>query len=194
MKRKRFSEEQIIGILKEREAGKPVTELCRRHGMSSPTFYAWKSKYSGMDVSNARKLTALEDENRRLKKVPAGSMLDQAALKDLLSKNGAARIRAAFKMPYDASPADHIRAMLALAKIEQSRLAEILACALFLAAAAIGAFGLFLAGTTARLALILRGLWALTAVWVELYRRRRERALRRKMESLSDMRAQVDAS
>lgn len=86
MKRKRFSEEQIIAILKEHEAGKPVAELCRRHGMSSPTFYAWKSKYGGMDVSDARKLKALEEENRRLKKLLAESMLDQAALKDLLSK------------------------------------------------------------------------------------------------------------
>jgi putative transposase len=86
VKRKRFSEEQIIAILKEHEAGKPVTELCRRHGMSSPTFYAWKSKYGGMDVSDARKLKALEEENRRLKKLLAESMLDQAALKDLLSK------------------------------------------------------------------------------------------------------------
>jgi putative transposase len=86
MKRKRFSEEQIIGILKEAEAGAAVTELCRRHGMSSPTFYAWKAKYGGLEVSEARRLKALEDENVRLKKLLADAMLDNAGLKDLLAK------------------------------------------------------------------------------------------------------------
>lgn len=86
MKRKRFSEEQIIGILKEAEAGAVVTELCRKHGMSSPTFYAWKAKYGGLEVSEARRLKALEDENARLKRLLADAMLDNAGLKDLLAK------------------------------------------------------------------------------------------------------------
>lgn len=86
MKRSRFSEEQIIGILKEHEAGVPVADLCRKHGVSNASLYNWKAKYGGMDVSEARKLKALEDENARLKKLLADSMLDNAALKDLLGK------------------------------------------------------------------------------------------------------------
>lgn len=86
MKRSRFTEEQIIGILKEHEAGVPVAELCRKHGVSNASLYKWKAKYGGMDVSEARKLKALEDENARLKKLLADSMLDNAALKDLLGK------------------------------------------------------------------------------------------------------------
>ena len=86
MKRKRFSEEQIIGILKEHEAGASVADLCRKHGMSNPTFYAWKAKFGGLEVSDAKKLKALEDENARLKRLLADAMLDQAALKDLLSR------------------------------------------------------------------------------------------------------------
>ena len=86
MKQKRFSEEQIIGILKEAEAGAVVTKLCRKHGMSGPTFYAWKAKYGGLEVSEARRLKALEDENARLKRLLADAMLDNAGLKDLLSK------------------------------------------------------------------------------------------------------------
>ena len=86
MKRSRFSEEQIIGILKEHEAGVPVAELCRKHGVSNASLYKWKAKYGGMDVSEARKLKALEEENARLKKLLADSMLDNAALKDLLGK------------------------------------------------------------------------------------------------------------
>jgi putative transposase len=86
MKRKQFSEEQIIGILKEAEAGAVVTELCRKHGMSSATFYAWKAKYGGLEVSEARRLKALEDENGRLKRLLADAMLDNAGLKDLLAK------------------------------------------------------------------------------------------------------------
>jgi putative transposase len=85
MKRKQFSEEQIIGILKEAEAGAVVAELCRRHGMSSATFYAWKAKFGGMEVSDARRLRALEEENARLKRLLADTMLDNAGLKDLLS-------------------------------------------------------------------------------------------------------------
>ena len=79
-------EEQIIAILKEQEAGIVVAELCRKHGISSPTFYKWKAKYGGLDVSEARRLRALEDENGRLKRMLADAMLDNAALKDLLGK------------------------------------------------------------------------------------------------------------
>ena len=86
MKRSRFTEEQIIGILREPEAGVPVADLCRKHGLSSPTFYKWKAKYGGMDVSEARRLKALEDENAKLKRMLADSMLDNVALKDLLGK------------------------------------------------------------------------------------------------------------
>jgi putative transposase len=83
MKRSRFNEEQIIGILKEQEAGLGTTDLCRKHGISSATFYKWKAKYGGLDVSDARKLKALEDENSRLKKLQAEAMLDNAMLKDV---------------------------------------------------------------------------------------------------------------
>ena len=84
----RFSEEQIIGILREAEAGAKTPEVCRRHGISDATFYKWKAKYGGLEVSEARRLKSLEDENRRLKKLLAEAMLDNAALKDLLGKNG----------------------------------------------------------------------------------------------------------
>ena len=87
MKGSRFSEEQIIGILREQEAGAKTQEVCRRHGISDATFYKWKAKYGGLDVSEARRLKSLEDENRRLKRLLADSMLDNAALKDLLGKN-----------------------------------------------------------------------------------------------------------
>lgn len=86
MKRSRFSEEQIIAILKEHEAGVPVSELCRKHGVSDASIYKWKAKYGGMDVSEAKRLRALEDENSRLKRMLADAMLDNAALKDLLGK------------------------------------------------------------------------------------------------------------
>ena len=88
MKGRRFSEEQIIGVLREHEAGAKTEEVCRRHGISSAAFYKWKAKYGGLEVSEARRLKGLEDENRRLKKLLAESMLDNAALKDLLGKNG----------------------------------------------------------------------------------------------------------
>ena len=86
MKRSKFKEEQVIGILREQEAGAKMAELCRRHGISSATFYAWKAKFGGMDVSDAKRLKALEEENARLKRLLAESLLDQAALKDLLSR------------------------------------------------------------------------------------------------------------
>ena len=87
MKGTRFSEEQIIGVLREHEAGAKTEEVCRRHGISSATFYKRKSKYGGLEVSDTKRLKALEDENRRLKRLLADSMLDNAALKDLLGKN-----------------------------------------------------------------------------------------------------------
>ena len=88
MKRGRFSEEQIIGVLKEAEAGAKVGELCRRHGISEATFYAWRSKYGGLEVSELRRLRQLEEENRRLKGIVADQALDLRALKDVLAKNG----------------------------------------------------------------------------------------------------------
>ena len=86
MKRSRFSEEQIIGVLKEQEAGMPTVEVCRRHGISPATFYKWKSKFGGMEVSEAKRLRALEDENAKLKKLLAEAMLDIAVLKDITGK------------------------------------------------------------------------------------------------------------
>lgn len=86
MKRSRFNEEQIIAILKEQEGGMPTAEVCRRHGISSATFYKWKAKFGGLEVSEARRLRSLEEENSRLKKLLAETMLDNAVLKDLASK------------------------------------------------------------------------------------------------------------
>jgi putative transposase len=86
VRKSRFSEEQIIGLLKEAEAGRRVADLCREHGISEPTFYRWKSKYSGMEVSDAKKLRQLEDENRRLKQLVADQQLDNQALKAALGK------------------------------------------------------------------------------------------------------------
>ena len=86
MKRSRFSEEQIIAVLKEQEAGMPTAEVCRRHGISSATFYKWKTKFGGLEVSDARRLRTLEQENSRLKKLLAEAMLDNVVLKDLASK------------------------------------------------------------------------------------------------------------
>ena len=87
MKRSRFTEDQIIGILKEYEAGVSVADLCRKHGVSDATFYKWRSRYGGMEISEARKLKALEEENRKLKKLLAESMLDVSTLKEMLGKN-----------------------------------------------------------------------------------------------------------
>ena len=86
MKGKRFSEEQIIAVLKESEAGAKTKDLCRRHGISEPTFYNWKAKYAGMTVSEARRLKELEQENAKLKRLLADAELDNAALKDLLHR------------------------------------------------------------------------------------------------------------
>jgi putative transposase len=86
MKRIRFTEEQIIGVLKEHELGAKTADLCRKHGISEATFYNWKSKFGGMDVSEAKRLRQLEAENGKLKRLLADAMLDNSALKDLLSK------------------------------------------------------------------------------------------------------------
>jgi putative transposase len=87
MRKSRFTEEQIIAILQEQERGLTTAEVCRRHGVSQPTFYKWKAKFGGLDVSDARKLKVLDEENRRLKKLLAEAMLDNAVLKDVLGKN-----------------------------------------------------------------------------------------------------------
>ncbi|MFA7382971.1 MAG: transposase [Desulfurivibrionaceae bacterium] len=86
MKSKRFSEEQIIGILKQAQAGMKIVDLCRQHGISDATFYNWRSKYGGMEVSEAKRLKALENENRQLKHLLADAMLENRAIKDVLSK------------------------------------------------------------------------------------------------------------
>ena len=87
MKKARFSEEQIIAVLREQEGGMKAADVCRKHGISSATLNAWKAKYGGMDVSQARKLKVLEEENGRLKRLLADAMLDNAVLKEVASKN-----------------------------------------------------------------------------------------------------------
>jgi len=87
MRGKRFSEEQIIGIIKEAEAGVPVAEVTRKHGIAEGTYYRWKAKYGGLDISEAKRLRHLEEENRRLKHLLADAMLDNAVLKDAISRN-----------------------------------------------------------------------------------------------------------
>lgn len=84
--KKRFTEEQIIGFLKEADSGLPVVELCRKHGFSDASYYKWKAKYGGMEVSEAKRLKALEDENNKLKRLLADALLDNAALKDVVSR------------------------------------------------------------------------------------------------------------
>jgi len=87
MKRNRFTEEQIIGILQEHQAGSFIKDICRRHGISEVTFYRWRSRYGGMEVSDAKRLRALEAENTRLKKLLSESVMDVSTLKEMLSKN-----------------------------------------------------------------------------------------------------------
>ena len=87
MKRSRFSDEQIIGILKEHQAGLSAVELCRKYGVSEATFYKWRSRYGGMEVAEAKRLKALEDENGKLKRLLADAMLDVSTLKEMLAKN-----------------------------------------------------------------------------------------------------------
>jgi putative transposase len=87
MRKSRFTEEQIIGALKEHAAGLSAAELCRKYGVSDATFYKWRSRYGGMEISDARRLRGLEDENRKLKKLLAESMLDVATLREMLGKN-----------------------------------------------------------------------------------------------------------
>ena len=87
MKRRRFSEEQVIGVLKENEAGAKVDDVCRRHGISPATFYLWRKKFGGMEASDAKRLRELEAENAKLKKIVADQVLDMTAMKELLAKN-----------------------------------------------------------------------------------------------------------
>jgi putative transposase len=87
MKPSRFTQEQIIGVLKEHQAGTSAADLCRKHGISGATFYPWRSKYGGMEVSDVRKLKGLEEENAKLKKLLAESMLDVSTLREMLAKN-----------------------------------------------------------------------------------------------------------
>ena len=87
MRKSRFSEEQIIGILKEHQAGLSAAELCRKHGVSDATFYKWRSRFGGMEVSDAKRLRALEEENAKLKRLLADAMLDVSTLREMLGKN-----------------------------------------------------------------------------------------------------------
>ena len=95
MRKSRFSEEQIIGLLKEHQAGLPVAEICRRHGISDATFYTWRSKYGGLEISEAKRLKALEEENRKLKKLLAEQVLDAATLREMLARTSDAQLEEA---------------------------------------------------------------------------------------------------
>ena len=87
MRKSRFSDEQIIGVLKEHQAGLGAAELCRKHGISDATFYKWRSRFGGMEVSDAKRLRALEEENGKLKRLLADAMLDVSTLREMLGKN-----------------------------------------------------------------------------------------------------------
>lgn len=87
MRKSRFSDDQIIAILREQEAGRPTADVCRNHGISGATFYKWKAKFGGMEASEAKRLKTLEDENRKLKKLLAEQVMDNATLKEMLTKN-----------------------------------------------------------------------------------------------------------
>ena len=103
MRKSRFSEEQIIGMIREHEAGVKTADICRKYGISDATFYKYKAKFGGMTVSDARRLKTLEEENSKLKRLLADAMLDNAALKDLATKTSDARCEAEGRAPHDGS-------------------------------------------------------------------------------------------